>query len=73
MSAVRNAMYDRGLLASHPLALPAVSVGNLTVGGTGKTPVAAWLAGEIHLSPEALVDQLATALDQLNEPRLFGD
>jgi tetraacyldisaccharide 4'-kinase len=40
----RNALYDRGLLAATELALPAVSVGNMTVGGTGKTPVAAELA-----------------------------
>jgi tetraacyldisaccharide 4'-kinase len=43
----RGAMYDTGLLATHALALPAVSVGNLTVGGTGKTPVAGWLVGEL--------------------------
>jgi tetraacyldisaccharide 4'-kinase len=42
--AARRALYDRGLARTHSLVLPAVSVGNLTVGGTGKTPVAAWLA-----------------------------
>lgn len=44
---VRNAMYDAGVLAARPLALPAISVGNLSVGGTGKTPFAAWIAGEL--------------------------
>jgi tetraacyldisaccharide 4'-kinase len=43
----RNALYDRGLLEVHDTALPSVSVGNLTVGGTGKTPVSAWLAAEL--------------------------
>ena len=43
----RGAFYDRGVLPTRPLALAAVSVGNLTVGGTGKTPVAAWLVGEL--------------------------
>jgi tetraacyldisaccharide 4'-kinase len=30
------------------MALPALSVGNLTVGGTGKTPVAAWFAARLR-------------------------
>lgn len=45
--AVRNALYDRGSLRSRATAIPAISVGNLTVGGTGKTPVSAWLARQL--------------------------
>lgn len=37
-SALRNALYDRGVLASRRLARPVVSVGNLSAGGAGKTP-----------------------------------
>ena len=37
-SGVRNGLYDHGLLRSHRLARPVVSVGNLSTGGAGKTP-----------------------------------
>lgn len=37
----RNARYDR---AGAVGAIPAMSIGNLTVGGTGKTPVSSWFA-----------------------------
>lgn len=45
--AVRNTLYDRGSIESHATAIPAVSIGNLTVGGTGKTPVSAWIARQL--------------------------
>ena len=45
--AVRNALFDRGVLLQHAVELPTLSVGNLTVGGTGKTPIAAWFAREL--------------------------
>ena len=37
-------LYARGILQTKRLRTPVISVGNLTVGGTGKTPMVIWLA-----------------------------
>ncbi len=47
-TASRNALYDAGVLRERRSALPALSVGNLSVGGTGKTPVSAWAAQQLR-------------------------
>jgi tetraacyldisaccharide 4'-kinase len=39
-TALRNTLFDRGVLSSRRLERPVVSVGNLSVGGSGKTPFA---------------------------------
>ncbi|MGE3465328.1 MAG: tetraacyldisaccharide 4'-kinase [Pyrinomonadaceae bacterium] len=41
---VRNRLYDRGVFRVHGLGARTVSVGNLTTGGTGKTPLVAYVA-----------------------------
>ncbi|HEX7373968.1 MAG TPA: tetraacyldisaccharide 4'-kinase [Steroidobacteraceae bacterium] len=47
-------LYRVALLRVHSVAAPVVVVGNLTVGGTGKTPVAAWLARQLALRGHAV-------------------
>ena len=47
--ALRRGLYSIGLLRRHRVTVPVVVVGNLTVGGTGKTPITAWLARQLSL------------------------
>lgn len=41
---LRNALYDKGVFETHDLGARTISVGNITTGGTGKTPLVAYIA-----------------------------
>src|SRR3954454_10125891 len=46
--ASRNRGYSAGVITSNRAPRPVVSVGNITTGGTGKTPVVRWLADRLR-------------------------
>ncbi|BBE50364.1 Tetraacyldisaccharide 4'-kinase [Ferriphaselus amnicola] len=47
LAAARRTLYRLGLLASHALPAPVIIVGNISVGGSGKTPLTLWLAQQL--------------------------
>lgn len=79
---LRNTLYDAGMLPARRLRGPVVSVGNLSVGGSGKTPFVI-LLGELLTSRGIPFDVLTRGyrrqstgvalVDPTGLPRQFGD
>jgi len=46
--AVRNFLYSKGRLKTYRVNAAVISIGNITVGGTGKTPLVIWLYRHIN-------------------------
>jgi len=67
---LRNRCYDLGVLPESESAIPVVSIGNLAVGGTGKTPIASWLI--THLTTMGHRPALVTRGYGSDEVLLYG-
>jgi tetraacyldisaccharide 4'-kinase len=83
---VRNWFFDRGILPSASFNLPVICVGNLAVGGTGKSPMVEWMVAGLKdrfvvavlsrgykrkTRGYALADETSNALDIGDEPMQF--
>jgi tetraacyldisaccharide 4'-kinase len=82
ITSFRNGLYDRHVLRPQRLRLPVISVGNLSVGGSGKTPFVV-LLGELLTSRGIAFDVLSRGyrrkssetarVDPEGTPEQFGD
>jgi tetraacyldisaccharide 4'-kinase len=79
---LRNFCYDRHIFAIHHAKAIIISIGNVTTGGTGKTPLVAWLCNEIikkeQNSPNncrlaVLTRGYKTAKKNTDEPALLAE
>ena len=68
---IRNFLYDKGLLKSYSFAIPIIAVGNLNVGGTGKTPQIEYLIR--LLSPNYKVATLSRGYKRKSKGFVLAD
>lgn len=80
---LRRGLYRLGVLSRHRAAVPVIVVGNITAGGTGKTPVTIWLARELRergFSPGIVSrgyggskSSTSMRVDAASDPEIVGD
>jgi len=71
ITSFRNFLFDKGILKSHSFDLPIIAVGNLTVGGTGKTPMIEYLIR--LLSSEYKIATLSRGYKRKSEGFILAD
>jgi len=71
VTSLRNYLYDKGILKSYSFDIPVIAVGNLSVGGTGKTPQIEYLIR--LLSPNYKVATLSRGYKRKSEGFILAD
>ena len=71
ITSIRNFLFDKGILKSYTFDIPVIVVGNLSVGGTGKTPQIEYLIR--LLSPKYKVATLSRGYKRQSEGFVLAD
>ena len=71
ITGIRNFLFDKGILKSYSFDIPIIAVGNLSVGGTGKTPQIEYLIR--LLSPKYKVATLSRGYKRKSEGFILAD
>ena len=72
----RNSLFSREIRKIHRLPRPTISVGNITTGGTGKTPMVRWLAEQLNergMRPAILLRGYRGRDGQSDEQRMLAN
>ena len=71
ITSIRNFLFDKGILKSYSFDVPVIAVGNLSIGGTGKTPQIEYLIR--LLSPNYKVATLSRGYKRKSEGYILAD
>jgi len=71
ITSIRNFLFDKGILKSYSFDIPVIAVGNLSVGGTGKTPQIEYLIR--LLSPKYKVATLSRGYKRQSKGFILAD
>lgn len=71
ITSIRNFLFDKGILKSYSFDVPIIAVGNLSVGGTGKTPQIEYLIR--LLSPNYKIATLSRGYKRQSEGFVLAD
>lgn len=59
---LRNLLYSKGWFKAHRVNAAVISIGNITAGGTGKTPLVIWLCNQIISNPKSQISNSQCAI-----------